>query len=43
MDERERLEQQFDAAMIDICHRAARLGYRPRFNEARHLESGRSA
>src|SRR5450759_886636 len=29
MDEGERLERQCDAAMIDICHQATRLGYRP--------------
>ena len=41
LGEVERLERRFDAAMMDIYHSAARLGYRPtRFLEMVHEHGG---
>ena len=41
MDDRAALERRFDAAMLDIYHGAARLGYRPtRFLEMVQVHGG---
>ena len=41
MDNSATLERRFNAAMLDICHRAARLGYRPtRFLEMVQVNGG---
>jgi hypothetical protein len=41
MEDRARLERRFDAAMLDIYHGAARLGYRPtRFLEMVQVYGG---
>ena len=41
MEDRAHLERRFDAAMLDIYHEAARLGYRPtRFLEMVQVHGG---